>query len=506
MAAMAAIPRVAIAYLVLAAVCWPVRAFAAGLPPCVGDCTGDRRIDVSELVLGVTIALGERASDSCRAFANVEGEVTIEQLVLATGYALNGCPATRFVDNADGTITDTATRLVWEKKVGLGAGMDLQNLHAADNQYLVAGGCGGGIDYCQPNEAARTACLKSDLDEKLCPFCAPILDLQLECDTGPYQTVWDWIAQLNATRFAGQSDWRIPTVDELSTLADYTAIDPALDRAFFGPKCGGGCMDIASSACSCNQTCGRSNGLPTYWSASKAVAGYENEPWYVDFCGGGIDNIGAAGTLFVERAVRAVRGRWLQPVPRFRDNQDGTISDRRSGLMWQKEQCGRFVWAGKCERVPEVICQPNVSAAATCAAAMGFGSLGCSMCGEGSCVLDSYDAGVITTVWDRLTQANEGMLGTHSDWRVPTIDELESIVDYSMAKPALFDAFGEGCNVRCSADDDGGSPCITMGAYWSSTNLMSHDELAWMTGRDGEVYNGDKYYVSGLRLVRNEQQ
>src|SRR5262249_48010807 len=41
----------------------------------------------------------------------------------------------RFDDNADGTITDNETELMWEKKIKLDGTIDYANLHDADNTY-----------------------------------------------------------------------------------------------------------------------------------------------------------------------------------------------------------------------------------------------------------------------------------------------------------------------------------------------------------------------------------
>ncbi len=44
------------------------------------------------------------------------------------------------------------------------------------------------------------------------------------------------IAKLNAEQFAGVTDWRLPTVEELFLLADRTRFDPAIDTDAF-PTC-----------------------------------------------------------------------------------------------------------------------------------------------------------------------------------------------------------------------------------------------------------------------------
>lgn len=61
-------------------------------PPCVGDCDGDGRVLVHELIRGVRIALGLSAPSVCSAVdRNGDGEVTIDELVAAVQNSLYGC-------------------------------------------------------------------------------------------------------------------------------------------------------------------------------------------------------------------------------------------------------------------------------------------------------------------------------------------------------------------------------------------------------------------------------
>jgi len=82
-----------------------------------------------------------------------------------------------FHDNGDGTITDSATGLMWSK-ADSGEGMDWQQALA-------------------------------------------------------------WVQQLNATNYLGHNDWRLPDAKELQSLANYSRI-PAIDRAFEITKRPGG--------------------------------------------------------------------------------------------------------------------------------------------------------------------------------------------------------------------------------------------------------------------------
>lgn len=63
-------------------------------PPCVGDCDGDNRVAIAELVRGVAINLGMQSVDDCPAMdVNGDGRVAVNELIAAVRTALEGCDA-----------------------------------------------------------------------------------------------------------------------------------------------------------------------------------------------------------------------------------------------------------------------------------------------------------------------------------------------------------------------------------------------------------------------------
>jgi len=141
----------------------------------------------------------------------------------------------RYRDNGDGTVTDLNTRLMWEKKVG-----------------------GSGCLRCVNDESYRWS---------------------IGIEDGAQKSIWDWLDDLNASNFAGHSDWRIPNVRELHSIVHYGLSSPSLDPVF-GPS------------------------AVSYWSSTTrgGVSGF-NDAAYVDF---------EAGEVRFEfklsgNAVRAVR-------------------------------------------------------------------------------------------------------------------------------------------------------------------------------------------------------
>jgi len=164
----------------------------------------------------------------------------------------------RYLDNADGTVTDRRTCLVWEKKdafdgtpVACPDSASCANPHDADNVYTWDDGAG------VRNGTAFTV----------------------------------FLAQLNGSAFAGRSDWRLPSTI-LAGLVDDTA-----------PGCGMGQPCIASAFdADCTPTCSGSD--PTcsctrpfdYWLGSDSA--------FVDFADGGTGTATPDSSL----SVRAVRG------------------------------------------------------------------------------------------------------------------------------------------------------------------------------------------------------
>jgi hypothetical protein len=207
--------------------------------------------------------------DQCEGDFNGDGQVTIDELIVAVNNALNSCPAPgpRFVDNGDGTVTDTKTGLQWEKKDS----KDLEeppepivcpgppsctNPHDADNQYTwsAAGS--------SPDGSAFT----------------------------------DFLPQLNSGNgFAGHKDWRLPTVVELQSLVDYGQANPAIDPIFSAP-----CTSTCTvTTCSCT--------VPDfYWTSTAGVKLPPAEPgsWTIEFFRGVVELFDPT----LPHYVRGVRG------------------------------------------------------------------------------------------------------------------------------------------------------------------------------------------------------
>ncbi|MBS4098995.1 MAG: DUF1566 domain-containing protein [Sulfuricella sp.] len=249
-------------------------------------------------------------------------------LALAWGVA----PAhAAYTVKADGTVTDTATGLVWEQ--------------CSQGLYTSSTACGTG----------RAATFT--WDQALAVVTARNLDKHL-----------------------GYSDWRLPNKNELESLVNLAAGNPAIDATTF-PRTPTGTY---------------------FWSATSYAPDPLNKAWGVLFSAGSPYPASKSGY----NHVRLVRGG--QAAAAFDalasagagGVSGGTVTDAVTGLVWERCSLGLF------------------SSAAVC---------------------DTGRATVFT--WDQaLAEVSARNFDKHlgySDWRLPNKNELESIVNLAAGNPAI---------------------------------------------------------------------
>jgi hypothetical protein len=137
--------------------------------------------------------------------------------------------------------------------------------------------------------------------------------------------------------------------------------------------------------------------------------------------------------------VRCVRGKFTG-YGNFKNNGDGTVTDLATGLMWQRQ------------------------------------------------VDDN------TREWTAAVSYCQGLdLGGKTDWRLPTIKELQSIVDTSVNEPG-------------PTIDSGAFPGTSSSDYWSATNYAGNSWFAWdIDFSNGSVFIDPKQYSLYVRCVRGGQ-
>jgi hypothetical protein len=95
--------------------------------PCVGDCAIDGSVTVDEIVVGVSIALGQSGIDRCVMFdRSRDGFVTVDEILAAVAAALSGCRQNQ--PPTAGDLPDYFTYPDQEVRIVL-AGMDADDDH-----------------------------------------------------------------------------------------------------------------------------------------------------------------------------------------------------------------------------------------------------------------------------------------------------------------------------------------------------------------------------------------
>ena len=220
------------------------------------------------------------------------------------------------------------------------------------------------------------------------------------------------------------SGWRVPTRRELLSIVHHGITHPSIDHRYF--------PDTVAD---------------WYWSA-ETYALAPARAWVVNF------DFGNSYAIRKTDAVQVRLVRSLSPAlpAAVTDHGDGTVTDRVTGLMWDK-----------------------------CA----WGQSNATDCSGGAASAHIWPAALGVAV-----TANGSSHRGYTDWRLPNRSEMESLVKMDAFHPAI---------------DSTPFP-NTLNWYWTSTTLALNPALAWrLSFADGYSYGGHKTGEFHVRLVRGGQ-
>ena len=279
-----------------------------------------------------------------------------------------------YTDNGDGTVTDNVTGLIWTQSPDTDSDGDID---AADKKSYA-----NAVAYCQ--------------------------DLSL----------------------AGNNDWQLPTIKQLYSLIDFSGVDPSgyegTDTSGLIPFIDTDYFDFAYGDTSAGERI-----IDAQYASSTLYvgSGVEQLLFGVNFADGRIKGYGL--TLFGREktfAVACVRENSSYGVNDFVDNDDGTITDNATNLMWSQDDSGTGLnWEEALAYVE--------------------------------------------------TQNDANYLG-YSDWRLPNTKELQSILDYSRSPDTTSSAAIDPVFNATPITNEAGETDYAF--YWSSTthaNWTDHPGL-----------------------------
>lgn len=287
-------------------------------------------------------------------------------------------PSPRFSTNADTTVTDNLTGLVW----------------ALDGNLMISRDRGWDQDGTIDNGAVT------------------------------WQHALDYVAKLNAENYLGYWDWRLPNFIELESL---------FHAGYNEENCGG-------SACLTNAVWLNTQGFTSvqssypYWS-STTYAPDTNKAWFVRMGAGTTDErikgfsayvwpvrSGQTGIVQLPKTGQTISYAIGDdgdlemgvacPEPRFTDNGDGTVTDNLTGLMWLTDaNCMQ-------EKYPDFDKDKVIEEAE----------------GDGK-VTRQRALDFVKGINNDETYSGCG--GGYTDWRLANRKELKSLADYSKFNPNL---------------------------------------------------------------------
>ncbi|MBN2722966.1 MAG: DUF1566 domain-containing protein [Deltaproteobacteria bacterium] len=235
-----------------------------------------------------------------------------------------------------------------------------------------------------------------------------------------------YVENLNEISYANYSDWRIPSIKELYSLINFNGTDPSngdesnlipfIDTDYFG-------FDYGDTDAN-ERTIDSQYASSTLYVSTR----FGQLLFGVNFADGRIKGYGTTMGDGSEKTflLLCVRQNPSYGENVLTDNGDGTVSDESTSLMWaQNDSAEPMLWSDAFEYASEM--------------------------------------------------NSQNYLG-YNDWRIPSIKELQSIVDYTKSpdttsSPAISDLFNSTSFINERLEED-------WGYYWSSTTHLASNGTA----------------------------
>jgi hypothetical protein len=289
-----------------------------------------------------------------------------------------------------------------------------------------------------------------------------VTGLMWQQDPGAKKTYSQAVAGASDLTLAGYSDWRLPSIKELYSLIQFDGLDPSgpastnlvpfIDTDYFNFEYG-------------DESAGE-RVIDSQWATStkyvSTTMGGNETMFGVNFADGRIKGYGTGAMRGGEKGFFTiyVRGNLAYGENDFVDNGNGSVSDLATGLTWTQNDSGS--------------------------------STGSETGGMN---------------WETALNYCESLdIAASSDWRLPNIKELQSIVDYSRSPDTTNSAAIDPVFNTSSITNEAGQ--VDYPAFWSSTthaNQRSGGNASYVNfGRSMGNMNGNWIDVHGAGAQRSD--
>lgn len=348
-----------------------------------GDLNNDGAVCMDDAVLSLQLLTG-LSSDAQNALnGDVDGDGRISDV--ETAFILQSAAGLRGVRTPIYAVVDTGQESCYDDDgFVISCPSPGQDFYGQDSQY----------DGLQPSYQDNGDGTVTDLNTGLMWAQSPDLNKDGTIDANDKLSYAQAAAQADSLSLAGYNDWRLPTIKELYSLIDFRGIDPSgyegtgasglipfIDTDYFefgygDVNAGERIIDAQFASSTLYVSVTGPNSAQTLFGVNFADGRIK---------GYGLSIAGSDKTFY----VLYVRGD-AYGENGFQDNGDGTVTDNATGLMWSRDDSGSaYNWEEALAWVQEKNAQTYLG---------------------------------------------------YSDWRLPNVKELQSIVDYTRSPDATNSA------------------------------------------------------------------